>query len=362
MNYQELANPGVLNQPIYVPGKSLNTVAHEYGLNVNSIDKLASNENPFGPSPCAYDSMKKALEGVQLYPDGDCLALKHEISKILDLSLGQIIVGNGSNEVIELLGHVFLRPGTEVVLGSYSFIVYRLVAKLFGATVIDVPMDNFKHDLGAMLEAITENTRIVFVASPNNPTGLANSQSEINEFIEHMPEHVILCFDEAYAEYQLNAPSLVPLISRKKKVICLRTFSKIYGLGGIRLGYGYGNSKLISLLNRVRQPFNVNSIAQAGGIGALKDDKFIEYCRQKNEDGRKVLVDGLSQLGIEVYGGSANFVFAKIGDGQKVFQRLQSEGVIIRPLNNYGLPEFIRITIGSAEQNQRFLSLIEACI
>ena len=360
MNYQELANPGVFNQPIYVPGKSLQTVAHEYGLSINSIDKLASNENPFGASPFAYHSMKKALEGIQLYPDSDCTALKQEISKIFDLGSDQIIVGNGSNEIIELLGHVFLRPGTEVVLGSYSFIVYRLVANLFGATVIDVPMDDFKHDLGAMLEAITENTRIVFVASPNNPTGLANSKAEINEFVKHMPEHVILCFDEAYAEYQVSAPNLVPFIGRGKKIICLRTFSKIYGLGGIRLGYGYGNSNLISLLNRVRQPFNVNAIAQAGGIGALKDKTFIEYCRKKNEDGRKVLVDGLSLMGIEVYGGSANFVFAKIGDGQKVFQSLQSEGLIIRPLNNYGLPEFIRITIGTAEQNQRLLSLIQA--
>lgn len=359
MNYLDLANPGVFDQPIYIPGKPLNAVAKEYGLKIDSIDKLASNENPFGPSPNAIRCMSAALESVHLYPDGSCTELKEVIANKLSLTSENIVVGNGSNEIIELLGHVFLRPGLDVVVGSYSFIVYRLVAHLFGANVIDVPMDDFKHDLKAMLKAITPNTRLVFVASPNNPTGLANHQSEIIEFIESMPEHIILCFDEAYAEYLEEVPDLLPFIRRGKNIICLRTFSKIYGLGGLRVGYGYGDSKLIALLNRVRQPFNVNSLSQVAAIGALNDSNFLNHCKSANNLGRKQLVEGLNDLGLKVYSGSANFVFVKVGQGQDLFKKLQAKGIIIRPLDNYQLPEYIRITIGSESQNERMIATLK---
>lgn len=359
MNYTDLANPGVFDQPMYIPGKPLNAVAKEYGLKIDSIDKLASNENPFGPSPNALRSLSNALDSVHLYPDGSCTELKEVIANQFSLNSENIIVGNGSNEIIELLGHVFLKPGLDVVVGSYSFIIYRLVARLFGANVIDVPMDEFKHDLRAMLKAITPNTRLVFVASPNNPTGMANHPSEIIEFIESMPEHVILCFDEAYAEYLEELPNLVPYILEGKNIICFRTFSKIYGLGGLRIGYGYGDSDLIALLNRVRQPFNVNSLSQVAAISALSDSDFLNHCKKANDLGRKQLVEGLSRLGLKVYGGSANFVFAQVGQGQKLFKKLQAKGIIIRPLDSYGLPEYIRITIGTETQNDRFLKILE---
>ena len=299
MNYTDLANPGVFDQPMYIPGKPLNAVAKEYGLEIDSIDKLASNENPFGPSPKAIRALSDALNSVHLYPDGSCTELKEVIAEMHSLTSENIIVGNGSNEIIELLGHVFLRPGLDVVVGSYSFIVYRLVARLFGANVIDVPMDDFKHDLRAMQKAITPNTRLVFVASPNNPTGMANEPSEIIEFIKSMPEHVILCFDEAYAEYLEELPNLVPYILQGKNIICLRTFSKIYGLGGLRIGYGYGDPDLIALLNRVRQPFNVNSLSQVAAIAALGDLDFLNSCKKANNIGRKQLVEGLRLLGVK---------------------------------------------------------------
>ena len=359
MNYTDLANPGVFDQPMYIPGKPLNAVAKEYGLEIDSIDKLASNENPFGPSPKAIRALSDALNSVHLYPDGSCTELKEVIAEMHSLTSENIIVGNGSNEIIELLGHVFLRPGLDVVVGSYSFIVYRLVARLFGANVIDVPMDDFKHDLRAMQKAITPNTRLVFVASPNNPTGMANEPSEIIEFIKSMPEHVILCFDEAYAEYLEELPNLVPYILEGKNIICLRTFSKIFGLGGLRIGYGLANSDLIILLNRVRQPFNVNSLAQVAAIAALKDSNFLSECKRANSRGRKQLVDGLEKLGFKVYGGSANFVFVNIGKGHEFFQKLQVKGIIIRPLDSYGLPEYVRVTIGSELQNVRLLATLE---
>ena len=359
MNYTDLANPGVFDQPMYIPGKPLNAVAKEYGLDIDSIDKLASNENPFGPSPNAINALSGALDSLHLYPDGSCTELKEVIADKLSLTSENIIIGNGSNEIIELLGHVFLRPGLDVVVGSYSFIVYRLVARLFGANVIDVPMDDFKHDLKAMHKAITPNTRLVFVASPNNPTGIANHSSEIIEFIESMPSHVILCFDEAYAEYLENLPNLVPFILEGKNIICLRTFSKIFGLGGLRIGYGYGDSDLIALLNRVRQPFNVNSLAQVAAIAALGDSNFLNRCKQANDLGRNQLIEGLQRLGFKVYGGSANFVFVQVGKGQELFQKLQAKGIIIRPLDSYGLPEYVRITIGTESQNKRLLTILE---
>ncbi|RCL31894.1 MAG: histidinol-phosphate transaminase [Puniceicoccaceae bacterium] len=359
MNYRDLANPGVFDQPIYVPGKPLNAVAEEHGLALESIDKLASNENPFGPSPAAIRAIKAALPNLNLYPDGSCHALKSDLAELHRINSDQIFVGNGSNEIIELLGHVFLRPGTEVVVGTYSFIVYRLVAELFGAKVVDVPMYNFKHDLKAMANAVTDKTRIVFVASPNNPTGMANDSRELIEFIDRLPDHVILCFDEAYAEYLTDPPDLKPMLKQGHKIVFLRTFSKIFGLGGLRLGFAYGHSDLIALLNRVRQPFNVNALAQIGGRAALRDDAFLEHCRRENERGKIQLIEGLKRLNYTVYGGSANFVFVDVGDGQVVFERLQEQGIIVRPLANYGLPEYIRVTIGREEQNDRFLLILQ---
>ncbi|MGB0412856.1 MAG: histidinol-phosphate transaminase [Coraliomargarita sp.] len=362
MNYAELANSGVLEQPVYEPGKPIETVAREYGLEPDAIAKLASNENPFGPSPKAVAAGTAALKHAQLYPDGSCHELRQAIAQERGIDQDSILIGNGSNELIELLGHAFLRPGVEVVMGSQAFIVYKLVTKLFGATPVEVPMQDFGHDLKAMAAAVTDQTRLVFVASPNNPTGIANTEADLLELANSLPEHVILCLDEAYAEYVEQAPDLRAAIAAGRKVICMRTFSKIYGLGGLRVGYAYGDPELIALLHRVRQPFNVNAVAQAAATAAITDHEFVAMCRRENEAGRKQLCEGLAELGIETYGGEANFVLSRVGDGVGIFEALQSRGVIVRPLAPYGMAEFVRITIGTAEENARLLSLMSELV
>ncbi len=356
MKYAELVNTGVHEQPVYEPGKPIEVVAREYGLDPGLICKLASNENPFGPSPKAVAAGEHALKNAHLYPDGSCHDLRQKISEKHGISPESILVGNGSNELIELLGHLFLRPGIEVVMGTQAFIVYKLVTQLFGAVPVEVPMIRFGHDLDAMLAAVNSHTRLLFVASPNNPTGIANTEADLLALVEQLPEHVILCLDEAYAEYMERAPDLTAAIRAGRKVICMRTFSKIYGLGGLRIGYAYADPELIGLLNRVRQPFNVNSIAQAAALAALDDKAFIASCRNENEKGRKLLTERLSVLGFETVGGAANFVLSRVGDGVACFEALQKRGIIVRPLGVYGLPEYVRITIGRQEENERLLS------
>ncbi len=358
MKYAELANAGVHQQPVYEPGKPIATVAREYGLEPADVAKLASNENPFGPSPQAIAAAQSILAQAHLYPDAACHELRQKIATQRALSPESILIGNGSNEIIELLGHVFLRPGLEVVMGAQAFIVYKLVTKLFGATPVEVPMSNFGHDLEAMLAAVTERTRLLFVASPNNPTGIANATADLLHLAEHLPPHVIFCLDEAYAEYLEQAPDLSALIHAGRKVICMRTFSKIYGLGGLRVGYAYADPELIALLQRVRQPFNVNRVAQVAASAALNDVEFVAMCRAENALGRKVLCEGLAELGFETVGGTANFVLSRVGNAAVVFAALQQRGIIVRPLAAYGLPEYVRITIGRAQDNQRLLSTL----
>ncbi|MBT4758339.1 MAG: histidinol-phosphate transaminase [Opitutae bacterium] len=362
MKYAELANAGVHTQPVYEPGKPIETVANEYGLDPASIAKLASNENPFGPSPKAIAAGVEALKSSHLYPDGGCQELRQKIAEQHGVSTESILVGNGSNEIIELLGHAFLRPGLEVVVGAQAFIVYKLVTELFGATPVEVPMVDFGHDLDAMLAAVTESTRLLFVASPNNPTGVANAAADLLKLAESLPEHVILCLDEAYAEYLDEAPDLSAAIHTGRKVVCMRTFSKIYGLGGLRVGYAYGDPELIALLHRVRQPFNVNAVAQAAATAALDDLEFVAMCRTENEMGRQVLCEGLTALGFKTVGGAANFVLSRVGRGTVVFEALQRRGLIVRPLAPYGMADFVRITIGRAEENERLLGALRELI
>ena len=358
MKYAELANAGVHQQPVYEPGKPIEAVAREYGRDPANIAKLASNENPFGPSPKAIAAGAEAMKNAHLYPDGGCQVLRQKIATHRGVSAESILVGNGSNEIIELLGHAFLRPGLEVVMGAQAFIVYKLVAKLFGATPVEVPMADFGHDLDAMLGAVTERTRLLFVASPNNPTGVANTEVGLLKLLQGLPEHVILCLDEAYAEYLEQSPDLSAAIHAGRKVVCLRTFSKIYGLGGLRVGYAYGAPELIALLHRVRQPFNVNAAAQAAATAALDDLEFVAMCRTENEVGRQVLCEGLTALGFKTVGGAANFVLSRVGSSAEVFEALQRRGLIVRPLAPYGMPEYVRITIGRSEENERLLSVL----
>lgn len=362
MNYAEIANRGVQTQPVYVPGKPIEAVAREYGLDEASIAKLASNENPLGPSPRAMEAMRQAIDKVQLYPDGACHALREKIAAVRGLNPESIIVGNGSNEIIELLGHCFLRPGVEVVMGAQAFIVYKLVSLLFGAKPVEVPMPDFRHDVQALLGAVNERTAMVFVASPNNPTGQANTEAELVYLAENLPAGVLLCIDEAYAEYLERAVDLRHLIEQGRPLIALRTFSKIYGLGGLRVGYGYAAPELISLLQRVRQPFNVNSLAQTAACAALDDSEFVRRCKKANAAGRQQLSTGLQQFGLSCYTGDANFVMCRVGEGRKVFEQLQSRGIIVRPLDPYGLSEYIRISIGTEAENASLLAEMHRCL
>jgi len=356
MKFESLVKPAVLTQPTYEPGKPIEYVARELGIEAAGIVKLASNENPLGPSPKAVAAAKIALEHGELYPDGGCFELRQRLAERWGLGVDQFVIGNGSNEVIELLGHALLGPGDEVVMGAPAFVVYKLVTLLFGAKAVEVPLVNHRHDLAAMAAAITPRTKLVFVCSPNNPTGTANTEAELLAFARTLPEHVVGVFDEAYADYVEGAPDLRPLVREGRNVVGLRTFSKIYGLASLRIGYGYGTAEIAGLLNRVRQPFNVNAIAQAAAIAALEDREFAARSARENREGLVQLEAGFRALGLDCVPSVANFILVRVGDGLKVFNRLQRQGVIVRPVKSYGMPEWVRVTVGTRAQNERLLA------
>jgi histidinol-phosphate aminotransferase len=362
MSYQSLAKPSVLTQPVYEPGKPIEYVARELGLDPAEIIKLASNENPFGPSPRAVAAAKLAIEQGELYPDGGCFALRQKLAATFGLGADQFVVGNGSNEILELLGHAFLSAGDEAVMGNPAFVVYKMVTLLFGAKAVEVPLVDHHHDLAALRRAVTAKTKLVFLPLPNNPTGTTNGSDEVLAFLRGLPEHVICVVDEAYAEFVESPPDLRPLIREGRKVVCLRTFSKIYGLASLRVGFGYGSAELVALLNRVRQPFNVNAVGQAAATAALDDREFAAECARANRAGLKQLEAGLGALRLELVPSVGNFILVKVGDGARVFDALQRRGVIVRPMKPYGMPEWLRITVGTREQNERLLRELKTAI
>ncbi|MDC0921063.1 histidinol-phosphate transaminase [Opitutales bacterium] len=358
MNLPQLANPRILEQPVYQPGKPIEEVAREYKLNPKDICKLASNENPWGASPLAIAAGKEALNNIHLYPEGSGTELRSAISRNLGLQSEQVILGNGSNEIIELLGHVFLEEGDEVIVGEHAFVVYKLMALLMGAKPVPIAMPNLVHDLNEMRQAITDKTKLIFLPSPNNPTGTANSSEEIFAFIQSLPDHVIFCLDEAYTEYLEDPPDLRPLIEEGRKILAMRTFSKIHGLAGLRIGYGYGSETLVKLLQKARQPFNVNAIAQASAIAAIEDKDWVTQCRKRNTDGLEQMASGLENLDLEYVPSKANFLLVKVGDGQATFESLQSKGIITRPMPE-SLNSFVRISIGTEEENRKALTALK---
>jgi histidinol-phosphate aminotransferase len=351
-----LAKSFVRSFPAYEPGRPIEDVAREMGLDPSGIIKLASNENAFGPSPLAIEAARRAIGQGQLYPDGGCFALRRELAKVHGLEPGQFVIGNGSNEVIELLGHVFVEAGDEVVMGAPDFVVYRLVTLLFGARAVEVPLVDFRIDLKGMARAITAKTKLVFISTPSNPTGTATGEEELFSFVRALPATVVCIVDEAYTDYAERAPDIRPLIREGRNVVGLRTFSKIYGLASLRVGYGYAGAEMASLLDRVRQPFNVNAIGQAAAIAALGDRDFTRRCGLENRRGIARLEAGFKNLGLEFVPSQANFILVKVGDGAAVFDALQRRGVIVRPLKLYSLPEWIRVTVGTPQQNERFLA------
>ncbi len=354
--YSELANRPVLSQPVYEAGRPIEVVAREFGLDPASVIKLASNENPLGPSPKGLAAAQKALQVCHLYPDGGCTFLREKLAAHWALKPENFVVGNGSNEVMILLAQAFLRPGDEVVFGAQAFIVYKLATLLYGATPVEVPMPGYRHDLKAMRAAVTERTRLVFLASPNNPTGGTDDPKDIIALAESLPDHAIFCLDEAYAEYLDASADLRPLIASGRKVVVSRTFSKAYGLAGLRVGYMMGSAEVIGLLNRVRQPFNVNLPALAAAEAALDDHEFVARTRQVNAQGISQLAAGLKALGYAYIDGKANFLAAQIPDADAAFTRLQKAGVIVRPLRGYGMVGWLRLTVGTEAQNARLLA------
>jgi len=357
-------NPALKNIPVYHPGRPIEEVARELGLPAESIIKLASNENPLGPSRMATAGMRKALAQANLYPDGNAFYLKEKLAARLGLTPAHLVFGNGSNEILELLGHVFLSPEADVVVSQYCFAVYPIVTALFGARLITVPAREYGHDLDAMLAAITPNTKIVFVANPNNPTGTAVRSEALAGFLNRVPPGVLVAMDEAYVEFLPEPLDLVAEIrtGSKPNVLLMRTFSKIYGLAGLRIGYGIGNPTLMADLEKVRQPFNVNAIAQAAALAALDDTAHAEKTRRVTSRGLKLYSRTFRKLGLEFIRSSANFILVRVGDGEGVFDQLQKQGVIVRPMASYQLPEWIRISMGTPKQNQRCLDALKAIL
>lgn len=357
-------NPVLQTLPVYQPGRPIEEVAREMNIPAASVIKLASNENPLGPSPAALAALRNALRQLHLYPDGNAFYFKRKLAASLGLEPGHIVLGNGSNDIIEFLGHALMGPGIDVVVSQYCFAIYPIVARLLGSNVVTVPAKNYGHDLAAMRRAITGRTGVIFVANPNNPTGTLAPAKELRRLVEEAPPRVVVVIDEAYIEFLDDPVDFLPLIREGKKpnLLLMRTFSKIHGLAGLRLGYGIGHPEFIAALEKIRQPFNINSLAQAAGLAALDDKAHVRKTLRNNAAGRKYLESALRALGLEFVPTSANFILTKVGDGQGVFEALQRQGVITRPMGGYQLPEWIRISIGTPAENRRCARALKAAL
>ncbi len=344
----------------YVPGKPISELAREYGLGETSIIKLASNENPLGMGAGARTAMMAAMDSLARYPDGNGSGLKSVISKRLGVEAGAIVLGNGSNDLLELVARTFLGQGLSGVHAQYAFAVYPLAIRSMGARSIEVPARAFGHDLAAMADAIAADTRVVFIANPNNPTGSFLPGKLIEAFLSCIPQDVIIVLDEAYSEYlpaTLRYDS-IGWLERFPNLIITRTFSKIHGLAGLRVGYALASPGVADLMNRVRQPFNVNSLAQAAAVGAFEDEAFVRKSHELNLAGLSRMIAGLDALNLTHLPSCGNFVTFHVGDAREVNLRLLQRGVIVRPLDSYGMPEFLRVTIGLPEENEYFLEAL----
>lgn len=365
MNLCDFAPEYIRSIQPYQPGKPISELAREMGLDESYVIKLASNENPLGTSPLALDAMINALHDVALYPDGSGYELKAALSKRYAVAPEQIILGNGSNDILDLAARVFLKPGATAVYSQHAFAVYPLVVKMIGANGISVPALDYGHDLPAMLDAITPETRIVFIASPNNPTGTLSSADDLLRFMERVSRDVLVVIDEAYYEYlpEANKPESVKWLKQFSNLLITRTFSKVYGLAGIRVGYGLTHPDVANLMNRVRQPFNVSSIGFVGALAALQDAEFVQKSYALNRTGMLQLTEGFRKLGIESIPSYGNFIsFRVYGDAAntpKVYQSLLQQGIIVRPLGIYEMPNHLRVTVGLESENKRFLESLE---
>jgi histidinol-phosphate aminotransferase len=346
----------------YEPGKPIEEVEREYGIE-DSI-KLASNENPLGPSPKAVKALAERLSQLHLYPDGDAFYLKRALAVKLGVAAERLVFGNGSNELIELAVRTFMRPGDEAVMAHQAFVIYRLVVQAAGGSCKIVPLKNFTHDLDAMAGAISPRTRIVFLANPNNPTGTMYGKKAWEKFLQRVTAETLLVVDEAYFEYVADPdyPNSIAYQGDGKSILTLRTFSKLYGLAGLRIGYAVGPEDLVGLMQRVRQPFNVNAAAQWAALAALDDGDHVKRSLAVNREGMDFLKRELERLGFAPVPSQANFILVRVGDGGAVFKKLLQRGVIVRPMAAYDLAEYIRVTIGTMKENIRFINELKAII
>jgi histidinol-phosphate aminotransferase len=348
----------------YLPGKPISELARELGLNEADIVKLASNENPLGPSPRALVAAQEALPDMALYPDGAGFALKAKLSAKLGVATSQIVLGNGSNDVLDMAARAFLAPGASAVYAQHAFAVYPIATQTVGARGIVVPAKDYGHDLVAMRAAIGDDTRVLWIANPNNPTGTFLAWGEIEAFLETVPHRVLVVLDEAYGEYLPGDDRCDTLawLDRFPNLLICRTFSKAYGLAGLRVGFGLGRPDVIDLMNRVRHPFNVNAPALAAAEAALDDVEFLLRSHALNSAGMAQLKTGLAALNVETLPSKGNFLLAKVGDAARINGELLKRGIIVRPVANYGLPDFLRVSVGLAGQNARFLDALKACL
>ena len=348
----------------YQPGKPISELAREMGLDERKIIKLASNENPLGISPKAKAAIKKELADLGRYPDGNAFDLKAALSRRYGVPQEGIVVGNGSNDLLEMVAGAFLEPGRAAVYSQHAFAVYPLATQARGAESIVVPASNYGHDLAAMLAAITPETQVVFIANPNNPTGTFVRGEELEDFLAHVPGDVAVVVDEAYTEYL--PPGLrydsVAWLKKYPNLILTRTFSKVYGLAGLRVGFGLMQAEVADLLNRVRQPFNVNSLALAAAVAALGDDKFVAKSYRMNRSGMAKLERSFKTLGLKTIPSCANFLTFRVAQARAVYEKLLRRGVIVRPVAGYDMPDHLRVTVGTPRENEKFLKALKAAL
>ncbi|MGZ5553957.1 MAG: histidinol-phosphate transaminase [Chthoniobacterales bacterium] len=355
----DLANPQLRGLPVYEPGKPIEETARELGCDPDNIIKMASNENPLGPSPKALQAMRDALTNAHLYPDGGAYYLREALATKLGLQRENIIVGSGSNEVLEFLGHAFLDRGDDVIASEHAFVVYKLVAAMFGARAIEIPSPDMRHHLDEMIAAITPRTRLICIANPNNPTGTLLTQNEIDRFMSALPENVVVAFDEAYFEYVDDPPDTLQFIRERTNVVVLRTFSKIHGLASLRVGYGIAHPELIQVLQKTRQPFNVGGLAQAAALGGLADEEHQRTTKRITHEGRAYLQNEFTAMNLKFVPSAGNFVLVNIGNGAAVFKQLLQHRIIVRALKGYNLPEWVRISVGTMEQNRQCIAALK---
>ena len=355
------AHPSIRSLNPYKPGKPVDEVKRQYGL--QDVIKLASNENPLGPSVKTLVAMSDALDDAGRYPDGNAFYLKQALAEKHGCSAESISVGNGTNELLNMISRLFLRPEVSAVYSEHAFIVYKLAVLMCGAQAIEVPAKDYGHDLTAIASSIQSNTRLIYLANPNNPTGTYFDQGAFVAFMNKVPSDVVVVLDEAYFDYvdTRNGFDGIDYVSLYANLIVTRTLSKAYGLGGMRVGYSVSSEAMADLLNRGREPFNVNAIAQAGAVAALADQQHVAQTVALNEAGMSQLERGLTALGYRFIASAGNFITINVGDGAVCAQKLMEQGVIVRAIAEYGLPEFIRVSIGLASENQRFLAALEQC-